>query len=406
MFNQKNNKFKNFLICYLGLLCFCSIFFISNDGGGGYLSPANNSMHEWLINYQGGFGRRGFLGEIFTQLSLFLNLPLRKTILFFLCFVFIIYFVSVYYFLRSININKTIFIAILSPLFLLFPLAELEALGRKDILIPLFFIFFCYLSSKFNFVSLSIFLIFLYLILLLTHEVSIFYLPFFYAILFFRLEKFEISKLILVLISSFIFIFTIYVLSKSIHTPEKFNLMCDRLSEMFGENCGLGPAMLKRSLSDNIAELLAGFKLLHLIRNSLIFFLGYGFLIILILNTKYLKIKNNLFNRFFSFKFSAFVVFFPTLIPFAIAQDWGRWFNLSYTMLILFYLCCLKDKIIELNERNTFIDYIEKKILINKKFFVILILVVCFSWSPKLVYHDDIGSIPIYRLITKVVKYY
>ena len=402
MFYQKNHKFKKFLICYLTLLCFCSIFFMSK----GYLSLANNSMHEWVINYQGGFGRRGFLGEIFTQLSLLIDLPLRKTILLFLCFIFIIYFISVYYFLRSVNINKTIIIAILSPLFLLYPLAELEALGRKDILIPLFFIFFCYLSCKLNFVSLSFVLLFLYLILLLTHEVSIFYLPFFYSILFFKLEKFKIDKLIFLLITSFIFLFIIYILSKSIHTPEKYKLMCDRLTEMFNEGCGLGADMLKRTLRDNIAELLAGFKLFHLIRNSLIFILGYGFLIILITNSEYLKIKNNLLNKFFSFKFFTFVVFLPTLIPFVIAQDWGRWFNLSYTMLILFYLFCLKNKIKELSEKNTVIDFIENKILINKKFFVILTLIICFSWNPKIIYYDDIGSIPIYRVITKVIKYY
>ena len=96
-----------------------------------------------------------------------------------------------------------------------------------------------------------------------------------------------------------------------------------------------------------------------------------------------MKIKNNLLNKFFSFKFSIFLVFLPTLIPFAIAVDWGRWFNLSYTMLILFYLFCLKNKIIELSKKNTFIDYIENKILIDKKFFIILILIICFSWNPK-----------------------
>ena len=182
--------------------------------------------------------------------------------------------------------------------------------------------------------------------------------------------------------------------------------MCDQLNKMFNEDCGLGPAMLKRTLQDNIAELLEGFKLRHLGKAFLIFFLGYFFLIILILNSKFLKINTNLVNQFFNFNFSSFIIFIPTLIPFAIAQDWGRWFNLSYTMLLLFYLYCLKNKIIELSSKNKIIHLIENIFLINKKIFIIFALIICFSWSPKLVYHDDIGSIPIYRLVTKAIKYY
>ena len=45
-------------------------------------------------------------------------------------------------------------------------------------------------------------------------------------------------------------------------------------------------------------------------------------------------------------------------------------------------------------------------LFINRRFiYVLTILLICFSWNPKSVYHEDIGSIPIYRLINKLFKY-
>ena len=38
-------------------------------------------MAEWVINYQGGFTRRGFLGEVVFQISQKFNFQLRKSFL-------------------------------------------------------------------------------------------------------------------------------------------------------------------------------------------------------------------------------------------------------------------------------------------------------------------------------------
>jgi hypothetical protein len=144
----KNNiNFNNFFFYYLVLICFSSIFFMSKT----YQLNVNNSMAEWLINYQGGFVRRGFLGELFTQLSLIFDYPVRKIILYFLYVIFISYYLLIYLFFRNIKTNYIIIISLLSPLFILSPLAELEALGRKDLLIQLFFLIYCNLYSKTNF---------------------------------------------------------------------------------------------------------------------------------------------------------------------------------------------------------------------------------------------------------------
>lgn len=62
-------SFNNFFKYYLIFICFCSIFFMSKT----YQLEVNNSMGEWLINYQGGFGKRGLLGELFTHISIKFN---------------------------------------------------------------------------------------------------------------------------------------------------------------------------------------------------------------------------------------------------------------------------------------------------------------------------------------------
>ena len=397
----KNNiNFNNFFFYYLVLICFCSIFFMSKT----YQLNVNNSMAEWLINYQGGFGRRGLLGELFTQLSLIFDYPIRKIILYFLYVIFISYYLLIYLFFRNIKTNYIIIISLLSPLFILSPLAELEALGRKDILIPLFFLFYCNLYNRLNLFGLSLILLLFYTILLLTHEVSIFYLPFFYLLLTFKIEKLTIYKIITLIFVALIFFFIIYILSNSVHSPEAIKIMCERMKNILNDKCGMGAYVLNRSLKHNIAEL-GGLNSIHLIRNFFIFILGYSALIILIQSSKFNKSKNNILNKFINLKLLIFLTFLPTLIPFAIAVDWGRWFNLSYTMLILFYFFCIKNEKIFLNENSKIINYLTKRFLKNKTNFFIIVFILCFTWNPKAVYHEDIGSIPIYRMLNKIITH-
>ena len=64
---QTKNQFNKIFFIFVIFLIFSSIYLLSKT----YLSPTNNSMAEWAINYSGGFGRRGFFGEIFTHISIF-----------------------------------------------------------------------------------------------------------------------------------------------------------------------------------------------------------------------------------------------------------------------------------------------------------------------------------------------
>ena len=183
---------------------------------------------------------------------------------------------------------------------------------------------------------------------------------FFYLLLTFKIEKLTIYKIITLIFIALIFFFIIYILSNSAHSPEAIKIMCERMKNILNDKCGMGAYVLNRSLKHNIAEL-GGLNSIHLIRNFFIFILGYSALIILIQSSKFNKSKNNILNKFFNLKLLIFLTFLPTLIPFAIAVDWGRWFNLSYTMLILFYFFCIKNEKIFLNENSKIINYLTKR---------------------------------------------
>ncbi len=390
-----NNNFDKYFSVYLLFILASSIFLINNN----YLLDTNNSIAEWVINYQGGFGRRGLIGELFLIISSITGIYLKNVILYFLFIVFTTYYILIYFYFKNLNLNKFFIISIYSPLFLMFPIAEIEALGRKDILIPLSFLIFVNFYNKLNFKQLSLVLLFIYVPLILVHEVSIFYLPFFYIIILIKLENFDFINILLIFIITLILISIIYMLTNFIHSDNQIFEMCQKLINLYNTKCGLGAYVLNRTLQDNIAEL-GGLKIIDIIRGIWIYILGSFALIFCILNSKFKMNKLNFLFKKINFNFIFFITLLPTFVPFLIAVDWGRWFNLSYTMLILFYFFCYKNNLLKFNQ--TYYVLLFENILNKKYIFILFILICCFSWNPKAVYSEDIGSIPIYRIIEKI----
>ena len=336
------------------------------------------------------------------KLAVLLKLNLKQTIFYFLVIFILTYHYLLFLFLKNLKFNIFFIIAVLSPLFIIFPIAEIEALGRKDILIPTLFLILSVLYQKLDINKLSTVLLFSYTILILTHEVSIFYLPFFYFFIFSKIKKFDLNNILLILFISTYFLTLIYFLTQSNFTEVNIEKMCNYLIDIHNTRCGLGAYVLNRSLEENIAEL-GLINFFHVTRAIWIFFLGFIGLIIIVPNTIF-----NLDNSkiFFLNHINFFIIFLllwiPTLIPFFIAVDWGRWFNLSYTMSFLFYFFCLRYELIKFENKHSFKQI---KILFKKKIFIIFFLFLfCFSWNPKAIYLDDLGSIPIYRIINKLFR--
>ena len=66
-----------------------------------HLVGNDSSISEWMINYQGGFTRRGLIGEISFQIADYLNLSLRFVIFIFQSLLYFIYSILIYLYIKK-----------------------------------------------------------------------------------------------------------------------------------------------------------------------------------------------------------------------------------------------------------------------------------------------------------------
>tara|TARA_Y100000817_G_C16637826_1_gene446986 strand:- start:316 stop:594 length:279 start_codon:yes stop_codon:yes gene_type:complete len=83
-----------------------------------------------------------------------------------------------------------------------------------------------------------------------------------------------------------------------------------------------------------------------------------------------------------------------------VSEDWGRWISLiySFNLFTIFYLIKRNFLFIDFSLID---NYFEKYKIIS----IAIIFIYCFSWNPKILYSDDIGSLPMYRSIYKAIKH-
>ena len=388
-------QYKNLFFLYLTFLLIFILFFLAAV----HNSPVNNAMAEWVINYQGGFTRRGFLGEIIFQISLFFDFQLRKTFLVMQIILYVFYFFSIYTLFKKIEFKYYFALAIFSPLFFVFSLSELEALGRKDILLFLIFILNFLIYFKFNNLNYNyIYFIVSFPLAFLTHEIYIIYVGYFFVFFLF-LEKKINFKVILKFV--FLILFVLFFLDLvTSNTFDKNNLdtLCQTLKEKSGINCGLAPNSMIIGISDYQNEV--GWKPNHVLRYLMIFIFGFFGLIILIFFSNVNSLKTNKYISKINLKLIFFLLLSPSVLPFLTAVDSGRYMSMAYTFPCIFYFGLLRLNLITLNyEKIEFL--IQKTFLRVKAYKFIFIFLLCFTWTPKAVYHEDIGSLPLYRTIIK-----
>ena len=162
------NKYLNL---YILILFIFSVFYLH----GKYNVGNDSTVSEWLINYESGFTKRGLIGQIAIFISEFFNFSLRQSILLLQIFSIGVYYLLLVNFFKSLRLNKIILLSIFTPIFLLYPVAEIEVLGRKEIIIFSFFLI--YITLK-NFKQNNNFRIFLLPLLMLIWEPVIFFFIF------------------------------------------------------------------------------------------------------------------------------------------------------------------------------------------------------------------------------------
>ena len=124
-------KFNRYFLIYLLILLILSYFFlfIKHQVGN------DSTISEWLINYEGGFTKRGIIGQISIELTRFFKSDLRWTIFLFQSFACTLYFFLLYQLIIKLKIERVLILSIFTPIFILYPIAEIEVLARKEILV-------------------------------------------------------------------------------------------------------------------------------------------------------------------------------------------------------------------------------------------------------------------------------
>ena len=396
MFLLKN--YKLLVKSYIFLIFLLSLYYLAvrnND-------LTNNAMTEWVINYQGGFVRRGLIGELIFQVSKILNLNLRFCFLVLQSFLYFIYYYLIYDLIKNLKPNFFIILAVFSPIFIIFPVAELEALGRKEILI--FISLLISIKLYFNYLNNNLVILFISVIfplLLLTHEASIFYSLFFISLIFITKKKINLSffiKLFLFSLPSLLSIFAIYFFP---HTPDDTIKMCEELNKI-GERCGLATTFLSKTIGSHNSEL--DWKITHILRYFFIFLFGFVGIIYLSYKSKFSSSKINSFFCNQSFIFHLSILILPTFLMFIIAVDTGRWIHISFTCSFIYYFGLLKYNSLILD--NDIFLFKLKHQKLNNFLYLFLFTAISLSWNPKAVYHEDLGSFPIYRAMEKFPNYY
>lgn len=394
----KNNENKFFFFYLLFLFFSASIFLFNKHTVGN-----DSTISEWLINYQGGFTRRGLLGDLAFNLALLFEAKIRFVIFLFQLFFYLTFVILTFNFIKDIKINFLSRLALYTPIFLLFPLGEIESLVRKETVIFIIFIIFLSLASKkYNEKYCNYYIFFIFPISFLIWEPVIFFFPFIFFILYLKNYKKTVAKtffktLTISIPSVIVFLLVILnPLSKVGHDK-----MCQELMSLFQEHCYMSLSLLG-SKSTILQQFMTSYKIEYIVRYILIIIVGFLPLFILSANSKLYKNKTNLFFKFKSFFTPLIILLSPVPILFAAMYDWGRVVNIAYTFSILTFFYLIKNDYFHLKEGHFYLSI--KKIFNDKKYYYITFFIFCFCWNVKTVISDRVGSFPIYRIITKSIK--
>ena len=374
------NKYLNL---YISILFIFSVFYLY----GKYNVGNDSTVSEWLINYEGGFTKRGLIGQIAIYISEFFNYSLRQSILFFQIFSIGIYYFLLINFFKSIKFNKIILLSIFTPIFLLYPVAEIEVLGRKEIIIFSFYLI--YLTLQ-NFKQKNCYRIFLLPLLMLIWEPVIFFFIFWLIVDYIEnifeknfksLAKYLISYMPAILIG-------VYIALNPISEIDHKN-MAIFLKENFNENCYMSCALLlgKSTIYDQFKLNFNIFSFEIFLRYFLIILIGFGPLFILIKFSQFKKLNYKIFLC---------LIAPPIFVLFMMMSDWGRIVNIFYTFSIISFLYLYKKELVTIN--NRILENFFVKILSKKYIYTIFFIIFCFGWNPKTSLTGDIATNPIWKI--------
>ena len=387
---------KKYFFLYTIFTIFYSIFYLYFKHGVGN----DSSISEWLINYQGGFTRRGLGGEGATFIANLFSIPLRRSIFFIQSIIHVTYLLLIFNYIKNLKFNIFQIFALFAPIYLLYPIAELEALGRKEMLLFLFFIislFFCQKKYLPRIVNSYVFIFFP--ILCLIWEQVILFAPFVAVVLIIKnnLNSFKevFKKLFIIFTPAILAIIIIFLFPLS---NEGHKTMCDFLQNEFSERCYMSADLLITNTVyfDTLHIHNNAYFFPHYFRYIMIFLIGFMPLHILLSQNNFIK-KDNFITKNFKLNILFFILYSPSIILFIFGYDWGRWMHILYSFSILLYFYMYKNSIITNN--FNFKGSIWEKIFRKKAALVFVFFIFAFWWNPKTVITGDVATNTLYKII-------
>ena len=373
-FLTKNLKKENNIITFF--IFFSTIIIIFNFSQ--FVFERSLSQYsDWLINYQGGFVRRGLSGEIFFKIFQITSIPLDIVVLIFVSFFYILFGFFLIKIIKPIKLSSLNWFLIFSPFSFLYPVMEQKVSGRKDILFLFIVSFLAVLLSKIKFNQQKFIIIFSISILTLSHSGFFFYVPFIFLIYLMTNYKVKLKSLLIdsfIIISTTLFFFVITILNSKID-PILINKMCESIS-FYLKNCGTSDyiSTLNWTLEYeiNLVDTLWN-KENYILFYSIAFVLAFFPLIYALINSEFTNKNLKKINPFLIFLLLN-IVTFPI---YYIGADYGRYMYITYVSTLIIYFKALSTKFMIIN-----INYFDSFKFKSKKYiFTILIFLYGFTWT-------------------------
>lgn len=223
--NTIEDKIQNFLLYFIILIFITTIVSALR----GYIGHNAWTIGDWLINYQGGVVRRGFLGEIIYWVSYFTHINPGIYVVFLQTLSYAVFLSFSYLLLKKQNYLLPYSFLIFSPFIFTFQINDAQGGFRKEIIYFALLAFVVWVSrtkEKQIFEKIFFVILLFYPIVILTHEMLAIYLPYLLVPYFMtiKITKKKFFLVCLFLIPSVLsFIIAIYYSGTQIQVTEIFN---------------------------------------------------------------------------------------------------------------------------------------------------------------------------------------
>jgi len=366
-------RYKNF---FIGLLILAFIFQILKFYTF-YEEYSDWQYADWLINYQGGFIRRGLIGELLLQIHHFLSINLDILVFCFVVFLYSILLILLIKSVKYLETSKIDTLIFLSPGFFLYPIMNSEVIGRKEILLFVILGSFVFLEKYLKDKYLLLITLISILVISLTHTGLLFYsqyLVFLYFLISLSRNK-EISFSEILIIAIYLLVLFLFLFSSESSKSQVLEI-CNSVKDFVKNDCvNRGQFFwLYRPMTEYFDVKLT----LDLESNFLIYSLSL-FLVFVFISIKLYFSKFKSENNFLGVlnPFVIFLLLFVFTIPiYIVGIDWGRYISMSFFSTYFIYIYLIKQKMIFFNSKNSFL---KKKI--SKNLFFIFVLIYAFTWT-------------------------